>query len=106
MNTATNIPKFTVGQITTAQLGNPRELGYRPHCKVEVLAVKEAFSGFYLYLIKPVGVDGFIASATETISEDVLGELYATDGRSFGAGSSGEKFGFITEEQARRSLDF
>jgi len=103
MNTT---PKFTIGQVTTAQLGNPRERGYRPNCQVEVLAMKETFPGLFLYLIKPVGVEGFLASATETISEDILGELYATDGRSFGAGSSGEKFGFVTEDQARRSLGF
>lgn len=102
--------KFSVGQVTTAQLGNPGESGYRANCSVEVVGVRDDVLGRPVYLVRPVGVVNFLAVAIISptwLDEEIKGNLYSTDGREFGAGTrGGDVFGFLTEEQARRSLGF
>lgn len=109
-NVITKPISFQVGQVIRAQLGNKGERGYRPECDVEVLAIRADGIGAPLYLVKPVGDTDFLAAAIDMSGsplEDVIaGRLYSTDGRYFGRGTPGEVFGFLTEEQARKSLGF
>lgn len=101
---------FQVGQVVSCQFGNPRERGYRPNCQATIIATRESFPGFNIFLVKKVGQEGFIGAAVATSEElaadGVQGELYCTDGRSFGPGTAGERFGFLTEADARTSLGF
>lgn len=101
---------FQINNTVTCQFGNPGERGYRPNQQAVIIAARESFPGFNIFLVKQVGREDFLGAAVVTSEElaadGVQGQLYCTDGRSFGPGTAGERFGFLTEADARRSLGF
>jgi len=109
-NIITKPVSFQVGNVVRAQLGNEGERHYRSDCDVEVLAIRANAIGYPIYLVKPIGESNFIAVAMDMcgspIEDEIKGRLYSTDGRIFGKGTDGERFGFLTEDQARKSLGF
>lgn len=105
-NAITVALSFNIGSIVAAQIGNPGESNYKPNCQVEILAVKGDSLGKPLYLVCPVDSTDFLAVASETQDPEIAGSLYSTNARVYGAGTSGEKFGFLTAAQAMKSLGF
>lgn len=106
---------FVVGQVVLAQLGNPTDTNYRgiKECRiVSTRDVKVGDTGWKLYLIEPTDGEKLISCSVDVTNRqeeagvDLSVSLYSTDGRTYGPGSTGEKFGFHTKEDAMRSLGY
>jgi hypothetical protein len=118
MNTATiAAPKaaermFNVGDKTTCQFGNSTDTsGYCTDVPVEIIGVLDCkITERRFYLVKKEGQDNFVGRAAlarkPRDSSPIKGVLYCTSARSFGKGTNGEHFGFMSLADAKRSLGF
>jgi hypothetical protein len=118
MNTATiAAPKaaeltFNVGDKTTCQFGNSFDTsGYCTDVPVEIIGVLDCKINLRrFYLVKKEGQDNFVGRAAIARnprgSKPIKGVLYCTNARSFGKGTNGERFGFMSLEDAKLSLGF
>lgn len=109
--------EFYVGERTTCQFGNPHDTDWseETHANVAVDIVEKKFCDItrrMYYLVAKVDVPDFVGRATLTRQprhpedDTIQGMLYCTNARSFGKGTRGERFGFLTLDQAATSLGF
>jgi hypothetical protein len=107
---------LVVGDTTTCQFGNSFDTDWteatHANQDVKILAITECeFTKKTYYLVKRVDGSNLVGRAAvpyrRTDEADYCqGMLYCTNARSFGPGSHGERFGFMTLEQAAGSLGF
>ncbi len=107
---------FVVGQVVLAQLGNPTDVNFRGVKECRITAVRtvevDEKTGWHLYLIEPTDGEAVLCCSTDVsgrqdeVGVDSAVSLYSTDGRTYGPGSTGEKFGFNSKEAAMRSLGY
>lgn len=100
-----NKQEFVVGQKVTVQFGNPGDSsGYEENSSCIILAVMKTAYGTN-YLVQKEGQEYVGTASVCAHPEEIAGELYCTNARTYG--KSAQSFtGIHTFEQAAKSLGF